>query len=179
MADMSLLREHQLRDSFDRLAEQLLATWPTIDHGGCGVVAALVSQELNRLGVPAVGMFPLHPIYNPTRWSVDQARTGIQDPLNAAMFDWEDNGGNFFHVVAGFTLNDHDWVFDASNGCKLMVADYADGHMTIEELVAVAIVNDYGWNPEFDRAAIPAVASMIRDNLSIVDVQLGFYALAA
>lgn len=179
MADMSLLREYELRNILNRLATQLRTQWPKIDHGGCGVVAALVSRELNRIGVPAVGMFPLHPLYSPVCWSVDQARTGIQDPLNAAMYDWEDNGGNFFHIVTSFTLNGRDWVFDASNGCKEARDTYADGHMTTEEIVAVALVNDYGWNPEFNRRAIPEVEAMITNEMATAYQHLGFYALAA
>ena len=179
MADMSLLHEYELRNSLNRLATQLITKWPWIDNGGCGVVAALVSQELNRIGVPAVGLFPLHPIYSPDCWSIDKARAGIQDPLNAAVFDWEDNGGNFYHIVTGFTLNGCDWVFDATNGCKEARDNYAEGHMTTEEMIAVSITNDYGWNPAFHRGAIPHVELMIKHEMSNTHTHLGFYALAA
>lgn len=158
------MQARKLNSTLNRLGKRVNALYPDINHGGCCVYAAIVADELDRLGVPARGIV--------ATWTSDRGDTDIDEIRNYVecnnVAEWEENGVFFTHVGIEYNINGKIKHCD-SNGVKdkgniLMSWAIYKGRLMIHELKQLAR-SGRDWNKSFDRKDIPAIRRLIKTEL--------------
>ena len=141
------------------LCNDLNDNFPTANHGGCAVVAAILGQHLSAYGVVriVVGDDQCTPI------TIENARKLIH---SNTLKEWNKNGLWFGHVVVvEFDYNGDTWHIDTTGVYPaseyLMSGDFPvlEGVMTLHEITELS--NSAGWNTAFQRRHIPNIRAMI------------------
>lgn len=163
------------QEQLNSLAEDLIYSYPYIDHGGCCVVAVRMANHLQSNAMQVR-------IRSAQSWkrplNLDTARKKIQagpwashpghGPLEKS--EWLDQGVDYSHVWVEFKLGRRWYAFDSTRGCmpakefvQRMVKRRGwkpnKGTFTVEE--AASFAAEASWNPEFNRRQIPGVHKKI------------------
>lgn len=144
---------------------EVLASAPTVNHGGCGVYASHVAQALEARGL--------------TVWSVITSQLR-DDDLNIVrnqskprtLREWNDAGVLIGHVMLQFEHEGRVWSHDARNTCTGRIkyeptygGRLLTGYLTLPELITIAAARK-GWNPTFRRrSGVPAIRAAVRHYL--------------
>lgn len=148
-----------LRKMLNQLSEIIITNHPTVDYGGCCVVAAHVAKYLSKI-VPTQIVLSDDNAVNLTK-----VRKLVNNSLKKAK--WDRHIG-FAHVLVEFKYKNRWYAFDATNGVVKRSSFWKDrvfyekakGHLTIEEASSFANT-DRGWNHMFDRDEIPELRRSI------------------
>lgn len=131
-----------------------------INCGGCGVYAALIVEQLQKLGIRSSGIVAA---YNTKNVSLAKARDNIKN--KADQREWDKNGIAFYHVGVEFFLDGKRYHYDTSGvhpaAKELDNMSIYRGRMRLEDLKAIA-GTERGWNKTFDRKDIPAIRKMVK-----------------
>lgn len=150
-----------------------------INWGGCGVMAGIVGEILELLGVPvevvtssACGCSPAEARQR-LYWNIEAENDGRWD--SAA---WDSEGVNRTHLAVRFMLGGDLYTWDSDGliksdkyfgrlGCGTPphVADYPFGEgMTVAECVHIGS-DQAGWNCRFNRSQIPQMRELAYQHL--------------
>lgn len=141
-----------------REANQL--TEDTLNCGGCGVYASIVSDALTALGIEHEIVACLD-----ESDSIDEVRP--DDPLDPR--EWYDNNAKFLHVGLRMIVGAEAWLYDSdgfypAEDRVLNSWTVADGALTPDEIRALAGYTRR-WNRTFDRSQIPALKELVATTL--------------
>lgn len=150
------------------LGKEVNARYESLNCGGCAVYAALVAEELVKLGVNVRGITASYCMMPGT--DIDKVRPKI---AKGNPQEWGDNGVYFGHVGLEFEHNGKLRHYD-SNGVKakgrrLMELPIYNGRLTPKELKTIA-GTDEGWNRSFNRRHIPTIRRMVKAHMAKVDL---------
>lgn len=145
----------------DDLGRRVNFLFPKINNGGCCVFAALVTAELQRLGINARGIVAT---YNPEK-HIDKVRPKVS---SNTLDEWENNGINFTHVGVEYEIDGTVKHYDSNGvrdcGKKLMHWYIYKGRLLLEEMKELSRTGR-GWNPSFKRKDVPALKRIIKEEL--------------
>jgi len=159
-----------------------------INSGGCGVMAGIVGEILESLGVPvevvtssAHGCSPAE-----ARWNIeendycwDDAEWDIEADERWDTSAWDSAGLSRAHLAVRFMLGGDMYSWDSDGliksdkyfglwpdcGEPSHVADYPFGDgMTVRECIEISSTDD-GWNSTFDRRQIPLMRKLAQQCL--------------
>lgn len=145
----------------DDLGRRVNFLFPYINSGGCCVFAAIVTAELQRLGIPARGIVAS---YNPEN-HIDKVRPKIN---SNSLDEWRENGINFTHVGVEYEIDGTIKHYDSNGvreeGKRLMSWYIYKGRLLLEELKELSRTGR-GWNNQFKRKDVPALKRVIKEEL--------------
>lgn len=131
-----------------------------INSGGCCVFAALVGKALKAHDADIQTRFI---VFGNANCNLDKVRQDINDN---SVFEWENNGVHFSHVVVEFKYKNRWYTCDARRGVMLSNADNSyncrgksKGRLSLLEANALAADDD--WNPAFHRSLIPRLEQVV------------------
>ena len=150
-----------------------------INSGGCGVMAGIVGEILELLGVPVEVVTASHLGCSPAK-ARESLYWGIEDE-NDVRWDasaWDSAGVNRTHLAVRFMLGRDMYTWDSDGliksdkyfgrrdcGEPQHVADYPFGEgMTVAECAHISSVPQ-GWNSMFDRSQIPQMRELAYQHL--------------
>lgn len=172
---MSSIHPIELKRRLRRLSRALnTQTLGDINCGGCGVMAGIVGEILELLGIPVEVVTPVE--YD---WCVTpkEARKRLQAKYwgskNWTAHDWDNNGLYRLHLAVRFQMRGKTYTWDSDGllcsdkffgrrycGEPSHVANYPFGDgMTVAECVHISSTPN-GWNPRFDRLQIPLMREL-------------------
>jgi len=131
----------------------------TLNSGGCCVYAALVGEELEKLGITVEGK-----VTTRSDLSLDEAKNESTWP----------NNYNFYHVYLYFTVDGTRYVYDSDNLHEVQEGngapdpwqdEPAEGSLSIAEMQALASKASL-WNSWFPRRKIPALRKLVHEELA-------------
>ncbi len=146
--------------TLNNVGREVYSNYRRINNGGCCVYAALIVEQLQKLGIRSCGIVGS---YNAEYVSLAKARECVKDKKNTK--EWNANGVQFMHVGVEFFLDGKRYHYDTAgvhpaakelDGLKIY-----RGRLRIEELKALAGTKK-GWNPTFNRTSIPAIRKMVK-----------------
>lgn len=185
---MSEINHTELLRRLRRLAKALREQCESINHGGCGVVAAEVGACLMELGVPVEVVTPHTPGVGWRGEVPARVRAGIierwgLDPAEAEPDEWDAAGLWRTHLALRFQSNGKTYTWDSEGTVhsahwfgKLYIggervgrywhrAGYEFGQgMTIPECANIS-KGAVGWNSRFDRRQVPTIRALAREFL--------------
>lgn len=150
-----------------------------INCGGCGVMAGIVGEILEFLGVPVEVVTSSEYGCSPAEarqrlyWNIEEENGGRWD--NSA---WDSAGVSRSHLAVRFTLGGDLYTWDSDGliksdkyfgrrdcGEPAYVADYPFGDgMTVQECIEISST-PRGWNVMFDRRQIPLMRELAYQHL--------------
>jgi hypothetical protein len=139
-------------NAINQLCRQIRSEIRYIDHGGCAVFAAFLSQGLEHYGHVGIAVGS----DEDADVTIDDARPGVEK--NTAPC-WNDNGVSFAHVVTEFTYKGTKYHINSQGAQPARKRTHngrwpiLKGRMTVEEVTGIAYC-DRGWNYTFNRAQI-------------------------
>ena len=143
----------QIRDKI-LLACSIANEIPNINQGGCCVFAALLGQQLERMGIAAWGVAAANEAWADAASDPEDVRPQLHNPFSIT--EWSAHGTAFYHVLLRFKLDGKLYQCDSTGITpalrKLRGRPYVvkRGSFSVPELVAFA--NDAGyWNEAFSR----------------------------
>ena len=175
---MSNIHPIELKRRLRRLSRALNTQTCDINWGGCGVMAGIVGEILELLGIPVEVV-----THVPCYWSTTpkEARERLQaeywgDTWTA--HDWDNNGLYRAHLAVRFVLGGKLYTWDSdgllcsdkffgrlSCGDPSHVADYPFGEgLTVQECIEISSTAE-GWNSRFDRSQIPLMRELAYQHL--------------
>jgi len=150
----------------DALIENLKNNYPTINAGGCGVVAYNLAKELSSLGFDA--KIAWLDVNHPLEGYEERFNDLLNRDVDIDLHYLNDNGFRCAHCMV---LIDGNYI-DADGVVNKLVGMWGDTYphtTTLEwELLKSLVENEVGWNKTFDRELIPEVIEKIKkvvDNL--------------
>jgi len=150
------------------LGKEINARYENINCGGCAVYAALVAEELVKLGVNVRGITASYRMR--ADLDIDKVRPKI---TKGNPREWSDNGVFFGHVGLEFEHNGKLRHYDSNGvkakGTRLMELPIYNGRLTPKELKTIA-GTDEGWNTTFNRRHIPTIRRMVKEHMAKVDM---------
>lgn len=146
-----------------------------VSSGGCGVYAACVGSELERLGVNVDIVIVDEDVDDKTASvSIAAARAKIKTARKKVnVFTWNLYGIEFGHVVVEFEYRGKRYWCDSN---KVVPAGDADptfgwrpyrGRMTVKEIKKIARTAD-GWNRTYDRSNNDTLRKIVKHQFSHV-----------
>ena len=150
-----------------------------INHGGCGVMAGIVGEILESLGVPVEVVTSSHCGCSPAKarrrlyWDIEDEHDVRWD--NSA---WDSAGVNRSHLAVRFMLGRDMYTWDSDGliksgkyfgrddcGKPTHYAKYPFGEgMTVAECVYISSCGQ-GWNRTFNRRQIPQMREIVYQHL--------------
>lgn len=160
-------------DDLKALAAQLDQI-PCVNYGGCGFVASRAAAAFMTLSplVSDVKLVVLDsglPHRSKERKDINIIRTRVTRPDE--VWDWNQNGLYFGHVVVKFTHNGTSWYFDSEGVTKTLVrwanqGMYAyKGHLEVEEFLPL-LKQKGSWNPTFNRRHCGTITKRVNKALA-------------
>lgn len=155
---MNKIQKAIIESALIALSEELSDAYEYINCGGCGLMAAIVGKELEKIGIPCEVIAKGNP--------VDKTRYTIQDKKN--MLEWESIGVDFGHLALRLKLGrkiyswDSNGLWDGSKNAVYCTYPFGKG-LTVRECNAVAS-SKFGWNEMFDRKKVPALKKIVAKN---------------
>lgn len=153
-----------------------------INRGGCGVVAGIVGEHLERLGVPVEVVTPskkdctwLGAVPATVRARIEEHWGGLPETADNEI--WDEHGLWRNHLALRFRSNGRTYTWDSTGTLRSAtmfgrlddqirpwhVAEYAFGlGMTVRECKHISR-SRRGWNSAFDRAQVPTIRAMARE----------------
>jgi hypothetical protein len=152
------------------LADEVSNQIERVNNGGCAVYAAHVGYHLKYIrGLKDVVLRVGDYCSDDGNRSIESFRKKVKS--NAAPRDWNRAGVYFGHVILEFRYRGKLYHYDSAGGVVrasdvTVLNEYPlyDGHMTVEEGLAIASVSE-GWNKMFDRKQIPKLIKLINEHL--------------
>jgi hypothetical protein len=148
-----------------KLGKRISRKYKTINFGGCCVYASIVADELNKRGVgSSIIVCAEETMHNTNGGGINEAR--LAGAGKASRHTWLDHGVYFGHVGVEVRVGNVYFHHDVTttsiadtyfNGDRI----YA-GRLTVTEAATLA-ADPNGWNPTFNRNAIPALKRDIAD----------------
>lgn len=145
-----------------KLGQRVNRHYPTVNSGGCGVYASLVSQQLRQLGLrPRVLVAGYEEI-----WFLNDIRTVMKDQKNPTLDALNNRGIYVGHLFIQFNWQGKTWIHDTDHtidnfkGPRLKQWVFYKGHLTVGEVTSMA-ASTTGWNESFDRDQIPFLESRV------------------
>lgn len=153
------MNTRKLLRALRRIGDAVLDDVPSINHGGCAVLAGIVGEHLERLGVPCE-------VATAGQWesmSAREARPRVKRKSDPRA--WDVAGLGRAHLALRFRLGRYTYTWDAE---RLRRGSLVLGHerynyvapsgwgsgLTLAECRAMT-QTQRGWNTCFDRADIP------------------------
>ena len=178
---MSNIHPIKIKRRLRRLSQALHThTRGDINYGGCGVMAGIVGEILEQLGIPVEVVTPADGVEG---WGVPpkEARERLQAEYwgdDWTVCDWDANGLYRSHLAVRFWLGGklHTWDINgllcsdrfygrSKDGEPSHVADYPFGEgMTVQECIEISSTHD-GWNSTFNRRQIPLMRKLAQQCL--------------
>ena len=158
-----MLTTRELLKRLRNLQDELNQNFEYINHGGCAVVAAMVGECLEELGVPCDvvtngGAVPA------------KIRQHVWDKTDVRA--WDDSGLWRGHLAIRFKIGNSVRIWDSdgmygsqlfgySKTCKAR-GKFGEG-LTVEECAAISMRenNSRSWNSTFDRRQVPAMREVV------------------
>lgn len=152
---------------------------PNLNYGGCCVVAAVVAEALERLGVPVEVVSTAYSENNVPANARAVLREAGHEPTSMGNYAWDGAGLYRSHLGVRFKLYGvlHTWdsqalwrtgrAFGGSNDCgePRDACDYPFGKgLTVQEAQVLAD-DPLGWNSSFNRVHIPLVRRIVLGGL--------------
>jgi len=128
------------------------------NFGGCAVIAAAVGQELQKYTEVEI---IVRDGWHGNSADLNEIRNNLAPEMKTHVFNWNEMGVVFGHVLVKFKHGDTWKVFDSDNIVDFNEHDYCSGHITVEEAQAIASCEE-GWNPTFRRHQIPRIRTIAR-----------------
>lgn len=140
-----------------------------LNQGGCAVYAALVGRELERLGVPVLG------IVCETFADTTVAFASLRVKDRTSTRAWNRAGIHFDHVGLEFECSDGRYVYDSDTLRKapaktLSGMPISPGYLSVADVEALAGINrrtetrrNAAWNSAFSRKDIPALRDLVAE----------------
>lgn len=145
------------------LGRKILAQYPTMDCGGCGVYAAALGEQLQLAGAQDVSVWAAA-LDGYLDVDIGEARRRIKN--HASVRAWARQGVQFVHLGVEYTWDSQTWHVDSIR----MEQIYPDqdlfglvyaGRLTLDETRAL-VAQPKGWNCQFDRSLIPAIQRSVQ-----------------
>ena len=150
-----------------------------INYGGCGVMAGIVGEILESLGVPVEVVTSSYRGCSPAKarrrlyWDIEGENDVRWD--NSA---WDSAGVNRIHLAVRFMLGRDMYTWDSDGliksdkyfgrldcGKPSHCAEYPFGEgMTVAECVYISS-SEQGWNPTFNRRQTPQMREIVYQHL--------------
>lgn len=153
-----------IRSILNRLADRIDRWYPTVNSGGCCVLAVIIAQELRKRNIPVEIIVAA----DGASENIDRAREKVKSNRK---HEWNSAGVYFNHVGIEFRLGDDVYHFDTEGRVKpedfmLGTREIYEGRLTVEEAKELADEAE-GWNPVFDRKTIPSLRRHVKRYLAI------------
>ena len=150
----------QLNTLLKSLGKEIIRRYPYINCGGCCVYAAIITEELHKLNIPAGGIVTTWD--TPEYVDIDTIRHRVK---SNAINEWRSKGVNFTHVGVEFTYNNRKYHYD-SEGCNLASKKFREykvynGRLQLQEMKELT-QRQRGWNTRFLRKDIPAIRKFVK-----------------
>lgn len=150
-----------------KLQDEMIENHPNLNYGGCCVYAALIGEQLEKLGFQVEVVTPTeYGLYD----NAYDARKGVRNVKN--VYEWVDNGVSFRHVAVRFkTRAGVVYTYDSERFCKGSSDFGLDGYntdpefgtgLTVAEAKAISS-KQKGWNRAFNRREIPRIRSKVHE----------------
>ena len=176
---MSKIHPIELKRRLRRLSRALNTRTPDINWGGCGVMAGIVGEILELLGVPVEVITPSDDGCSPAEarqrlyWNIEVEHDGRWD--NSA---WDSEGVSRSHLAVRFMLGRDMYTWDSDGliksdkyfgrldcGRPQHCGEYPFGDgMTVQECIEISSTPE-GWNYMFDRRQIPLIRRLAYQHL--------------
>lgn len=143
-----------------------------MNHGGCGVWAAIAAKELLKRGIPVQ--------IKVAGWRAEYTKTPLNEirpELRAnTTRNWSIKGVGFGHVVLQLEIEGELYYVDSE---RIKLADgtvICGGEIPVYEGdidakdMAKLVSRQEGWNDRYDRKLTPAVRALIKKNMKQLDV---------
>lgn len=185
---MPALSHPELLKRLRRLSKALQEQCELINYGGCGIVAGIVGEHLQVLGVSVEVVTPTGGNWceglAPAQCRAKLDEWGLE-PEKVSPFEWDEAGLWRNHLALRFESEGRLYTWDseglirggvhfgvlARNGRHKAYghrADYEFGlGLTVAECKNMAFANS-GWNRTFNRAQVPTIAALAAQFLSEV-----------
>lgn len=142
-------------DALNKLAANLYMQYPTVNRGGCCVVAAQVGKHLAKIVPIKISVEGDRYVY--FRFSIKRVREQTNNSLDKNQWNMF---MNFPHVVVEFKYKNTWYTFDAERGVVKSKVYWRHttkktGSLSLKE--ATAFADDDGWNPIFDRGNVQSL----------------------
>ena len=175
---MSNIHPIELKRRLRRLSRALNTQTCDINWGGCGVMAGIVGEILELLGIPVEVVTPAGEYWGK---SPKKARERLQAEYwgkNWTAHAWDANGLYRAHLAVRFVLGGklHTWDSDGllcsdkffgrrECGEPSCVADYPFGDgLTVQECIEISSTPE-NWSSTFDRDQIPQMRELAYQHL--------------
>ena len=165
-----------LFETIAKIYENIDEEIPDVNRGGCAVVASMLGERLQKIGVKNVDCRVYNYEWNMSEITAPDLNTlehNIREEYGDAYVAgiWNENGVHFVHVkmhVDGFLWDsegavslDEPETENWRDGCYVLV----NGFISIETMKSLAD-NKHNWNPAFSRDNIPQIAEIMDKHLN-------------
>ncbi len=162
---MTKIKHKELLRRLSRTAKAITEHIHEPNYGGCGVIAALVGQEISDLGFMVEVVTPVGNWYGRPAAEV---RANIVNPARAR--DWDENGLSRSHLAVRFRSSGRTYTWDSDglrrggarfgrDGRYQTSTSFGDGLHINEAKVMSA--RQAGWNRQFVRKQIPLLRHLV------------------
>lgn len=150
------------------LCNEIDASIPRVNSGGCCVVAAELAAQLSEHYPTRIR------VGNSYTWddngndnvSLDDVASNVKKKSD--IFAWNDQGIYFGHVIVEIEYNGKKYHIDSTGVHKAKKKDPAFGFALYEGSLSIKHAkklagNGYGWNDTFDRGHIPLLKQIVNN----------------
>ena len=168
-----MIEQGELKRRLRRL-QRALSGIPSINYGGCGVMAAITGEALRKLGVE-VEVVTIGSTWRGDEGGQPAARVRQNVYNNEDTEEWDANGLDRGHLAVRFKAGGrvHTWDSEVMyrTGRYFGYAKYTSAGkfgegLTIEEAKAITKTGK-GWNSKFRRKHIPMMRHLVKHHLEL------------
>ena len=161
----------------ETMGRDMLGVTPYVNYGGCGIVAAMVGREMQKLGFEVDVVTPTNKSSKTSIPAVVRNKLKKKKKDRNDAMVWSSNGLSRAHLALRFKIGKRLYTWDTDvlhrDGKYFGDVAYYCGYrfgrgLTVRETSAMC-VQKLGWNETFPRDQIPELRKIVKDHMEHIN----------